>query len=211
MKHGTNHDAVRAASAILGAAMLVMASCAADLAGTPDNSGAERIAESNRLITLGVSAQQSDRPESAADYYRRALELNPNAPVAWNNLGTVMMQQGKYLDAAAALKRAAEINPDGNDARPYENLGLVYYNAGFAEQSLQYYQMSLERDANWIPSLRGTALAARKLNKADERLADVMRRGLMVETDEKWRVVFERERLRIEGSLREKDKSRAGL
>ena len=69
--------------------------------------------------------------------------------------------------------------------------------------------MALDRDANWVPALRGTALAARKLNKSDERLADVMRRGLMIETDPKWREVFQRERVRIEGALREQEKARA--
>jgi len=189
----------------LCAACLAIAGCQADL-GRQADTGADRLAESNRLVSMGVEAQHRNKLDDAIGYYRRALELNPNTPVAWNNMGTALMTQGHYLDAAAALKRAADVNPDPHDARPYENLGLVYYNAGFAEQSLQYYEMALERDANWLPALRGTALAARKLNKSNEHLAETMRRALMIETDPKWRDVFERERLRIEAQLREQNK-----
>jgi len=201
----------RAAGAVVAAGVTWLVGCAADLNNPSAMSVADRLDEANRLVALGVSAQESNDLDTALVYYKRSLELNPNAVVPWHNLGLVLMEQGHYLDAAAALKRAAEVNPDPHDARPFASLGLLYYKAGFAEQSLEYYTMSLERDPNWLPSLRGTALSAAKLNKSDQRLADVMRRGLMIETDPKWRDVFERQRLRVEGQLREKEKARVGM
>ena len=209
MKTNMTARPIHGLTTALAAAALLAVGCTADLNTGPVTTPSERLTEANRLVTQGIAAQHEGKLDTAADFYKRSIELNPNAPMAWNNLGTVLMTQGHYLDAAAALKRAAEVNPDPHDPRAFENLGLVYYNAGFAEQSLQYYEMALDRDANWVPALRGTALAARKLNKSDERLADVMRRGLMIETDPKWREVFQRERVRIEGALREQEKARA--
>lgn len=207
MKTTMTRPALRCAAAMLGAVLL--AGCTADLNQRPDDSAGQRAIEANRLLSEGVHAQKAGRLDAATDFYKRSVELNPNLSAAWNNLGIVLMEQVRYLDAAAAFKRAAEVSTDPNDARPYANLGLVYNDAGFSEQSLQYYQLALDRDPNWLPALRGTALAARKLNKSDDRLAEAMRRGLMVETDIKWRDVFERERLRIDGALREQERSRA--
>lgn len=192
----------------LGLAAAGFSGCVADLHQTADNSASERYTESSRLLQEGIAAQKAGHLDSAAEFYLRSVELNPNSYAAWNNLGTVRTEQNRFLDAAAAFKRSAEVSTDPHDARPYENLGLVYNNAGFSEQALQYYQLALDRDANWLPALRGTALAARKLNKVDERLAETMRRALMIETDEKWREIFQGERLRIEGSLREQEKTR---
>jgi hypothetical protein len=82
--------------------------------------------------------------------------------------------------------------------------------AGFAEKSLTYHQMALDRDANWLDALRGVALASKRLNKADDRILDTLKRGLMLERDPAWRTVFETERLRVEGQIREQqDPSRS--
>lgn len=192
----------------LALALAAFPGCVADLHQSADTTASERSAEASRLLGAGVDAQAHGHFDTAADFYKRSLELEPTSYVAWHNLGTVLTEQHKYLDAAAALKRSLEYCADPHDARPYSNLGLVYNNAGFSEQALQYYGLALERDANWIPALRGTALAARKMNKVDEHLAETMRRALMIETDEKWREIFQGERLRIEGSLREQEKAR---
>ncbi len=206
-RSGTSARRLGIGAAIAAAALL--GACAADLE-RPAESNADRLAEAERLTALGHEAQKDGKPSKAADFYKRAVELNPNQPAAWNNLGVVLMEIGVPMDAAAALKRGIEVNENPYDPTGYENLGMLYYNQGFAEQALLYYEMALDRQANSLPALRGTALAARKLNKYDDALADEMRRALMLETDPGWRDVFQRERLRIEAQLRERDKARAG-
>jgi tetratricopeptide (TPR) repeat protein len=198
---------VRIPACLIAVATLALAGCNMT-PDTPERLAAERAAEANRLFSEGLVAQRAGRAFDAAGYYRRAVELNPNLYAAWNNLGVVLMEQNLNLDAAASFKRALEVSDDPHDPRPYENLGLLYDNAGFSDQALEYYRLALEREPHSPAALRGTALAARRLQRGDERLAEAMRRGLMVETDPKWREVFEREKLRIEDQLRQQEKAR---
>jgi hypothetical protein len=69
------------------------------------------------------------------------------------------------------------------------------------EDSLRYYDIALERSPNYLPALRGAVKAAHLLGEADERRLDQVKRALLIETDEQWRTVFERERVRIVGRL----------
>lgn len=161
----------------------------------------ERFAEARELSLRAQKAQRAGKTDQAIDLYRRALDLQPNMRGVWNNLGNLLIEKQAYLDAVEALKREADLSPD--DPRPYSNLGLAYYRAGWAEESLRYHELALERDPYCSDSLRGVALAAQRINRADDKTAEILRRGLMVESDPQWRAVFETERLRVEGQMRE--------
>jgi tetratricopeptide (TPR) repeat protein len=144
--------------------------------------------------------EEADRLEQEAiDQYRGALAISGDMPEAWNNLGVLLMQQGDLMGSADAFAVAMEQSP--TDPRPAENLGLVYARAGWVEDSLRYYDIALERSPNYLPALRGAVKAAHLLGEADERRLDQVKRALLIETDEQWRTVFERERVRIVGRL----------
>lgn len=161
-----------------------------------------RIRESYRQFAAGQRAQKAGNLEEARGYYTQAVDNNPDLSAAWNNLGIVLMEGDKpdYLNAAASLRKAAELSP--SDPRPYENLGLVYRRAKWFEDSVRYYGMSLERDPNYLPSLRGYVLGAVEISKIDETLLEHVKRALLIETDPAWRLEFERFKLRTEGELR---------
>lgn len=59
----------------------------------------------------------------AEDYYRKALEIDPEYSYAWNNLGYVLMKQNRCDEARYALFRAIELSPEDRLAR--ENLELL--------------------------------------------------------------------------------------
>lgn len=174
---------------------------ASRVGGGPDPTPNTRMADAHQLSLRAQKAQTEGRADEAIELYRRALDLQPNMRGLWNNLGALLIERQAYLDAVEALKREAELSPD--DPRPYANIGLAYKEAGFADSMLRYHLMALERDPNWIDSLRGVAQAARRLNKADEKIEETLKRGLMLERDPVWRSVFETERLRVEGQIKE--------
>ncbi|MBK7403831.1 MAG: hypothetical protein IPJ41_04150 [Phycisphaerales bacterium] len=143
----------------------------------------------------------------AVEQYRDALNISGDMPEAWNNLGALLVVQGDLMPAADAFTIAMQQSP--TDPRPCENLGLVYNRAGWAEESLKYYDLALDRSANYLPALRGSIQQASLLGLADEtRLANV-RRALMLEQDDRWRDLFDREQLRITGRM-ETDKRGVG-
>jgi tetratricopeptide (TPR) repeat protein len=172
-----------------------------EVAPTPN----ERTAEAFKLSLRGQEAQKAGKADQAIDLYRRALELQPNMRGTWNNLGVLLMKKHAYLDAISALKHEADLSPD--DPRPCTNIGVAYLEAGYAEESLRYHLMALDRDPNWVEAIRGVALASRRLNKADEKIAEILKRGLLLEQDPAWRSVLETERMRVEAMLKEQQEN----
>jgi tetratricopeptide (TPR) repeat protein len=62
-------------------------------------------------------------PEEALSACEQATELEPEVAIAWDNLGAVLEQLGRYEDALAALNRAVTLTP--NDANIWYNVGVV--------------------------------------------------------------------------------------
>lgn len=153
----------------------------------------------NRAREAGRIGEADRLGEEAISRYRDALSTSRELPEAWNNLGYLLMQQKDYLQAADAFSVAMEMSPA--DPRPATNLGLVYFKAGWIEDSLQYYERALERSPNHPPALRGAIKASHLLSLADQKGLDRVRRALLVDRDETWRAFYEREKIRIEGRM----------
>jgi tetratricopeptide (TPR) repeat protein len=126
----------------------------------------------------GAAAQQRGDLESAAEAYRRAIEIEPRFAEAHANLGAVLARLGRYEEAVLSDERALAINPKLTAARL--NLGLAHYRAGAlgaavvafqavhdaepsllqARQLLGLVLVELGRDADAIPHLETSAQAA---------------------------------------------------
>lgn len=181
-----------------------LGACAGHTTRAQDDAGANR-AEAMRLLGEAQRAQTAGDMPKAQDLYIAALKLEPAAGAGWNNLGLVFMKQGKAMEAAEAFKQAADRLP--GDPRPYENLGLVYGERSHAEESMKYYLLSLERDPNWLASLRGLSVQTRKLGVADHTIMDALDRAVMLDNDPQWRPVLERERMRVRAMLDAREKA----
>lgn len=165
---------------------------------------AERAAqarERGRLEEAGRLERQ------AIEEYRKALAISGDMADAWNNLGVLLMHQNDLVSAADAFTIAMQQSP--TDPRPAANLGLVYDRAGWAEESLKFYDMAIERSPSYLPALRGAIKSAHLLGQADEERLVQVRRALLIETDERWHEFFEREQVRITGRL-ESDRRAVG-
>ncbi|HZW10666.1 MAG TPA: tetratricopeptide repeat protein [Phycisphaerales bacterium] len=155
--------------------------------------------KAERAESRGREDEAGDLREQAIAEYREALTVSGEMPDAWNNLGVLLMQQEDLVGAADAFTMAMQLSP--TDPRPAENLGLVYARAGWAEESLKYYDLALERSPDRLQALRGALKAAHLLGQADERRLDQVRRALLMESEEAWRDFFAREQVRISGRL----------
>lgn len=87
----------------------------------------------NRHLTQGELNQ-------AADCYRDALRLNPNFAEAYNNLGYVLRQQGRFAEATAMLDMALAINPDLGPA--HLNQGIVAATSGRHDAAEQFFRQA---------------------------------------------------------------------
>ena len=76
----------------------------------------------------GLRAETAKDYAGAAAAFRRALELRPAYPEAWNGLGHALRSQGNYAGSLAAYDEALRLRPDFPEALEY--LGEVYVELG---------------------------------------------------------------------------------
>ena len=89
---------------------------------------------------------KTDQPDCLDQGHPQTIEVNQTDADAYNNLGSVLVGQGKLEEAAQAYHCALEINP--NDADTYNNLGSVLVGRGKLEEAVQAYRQALEINPN---------------------------------------------------------------
>lgn len=153
----------------------------------------------------GESLRQSEKYAEAAEAYKQALAAKSDLGAVWVNYGVCLMEVGDFMPARDAFLKAADLLP--SDPTPFENLGTLYHLRGYDDKALEYYKLSLEKDANWLQSLRGSVVAAKNLRIADDGCKDRLDRAIMLEKDAKFLSMMQTERFRIEAALKAKDKN----
>ena len=74
--------------------------------------------------------------------YTRAINLDPQHELAYNNLGVVYYKKQNDEKALENFKNAIAIN--SNFAEPYNNIGVIYYNQGKLQLAKDYFKKSCE-------------------------------------------------------------------
>jgi tetratricopeptide (TPR) repeat protein len=92
------------------------------------------------------------RVEEAEVLFRRAIALRPDLPDAYFNLGTALVLQGRYAEAAAPRRSYMERVP--RSASGPERLGLAYLLDGRYEAAAPLLREALQRKPS-APGLRG--------------------------------------------------------
>lgn len=90
------------------------------------------------------AAARSDAPVAV---YEGWIEANPDSPLlwaAWFNLGVVLAQTGRPVEAARAYETTLALQPSLHSAAI--NLGLLYEGAGQPEQALAVWTRALQPD-----------------------------------------------------------------
>lgn len=96
------------------------------------------------FLYLGMAAGAVGEVDDAVAAYRRAIELDPNAPAGYNNLAWMLQRHGGSLDEAATLaERAVGIEPK---PRYLDTLSRVYEAQGRADDALHAITRALEAD-----------------------------------------------------------------
>ncbi len=91
---------------------------------------------------IGVAYDMMGDPDLAQESYRNGLHRSADDLTLVSNLGLSLALQGKYREAIAALRRAADL--PGASARHRQNLALAYGLAGFTDQAAQIARMDLD-------------------------------------------------------------------
>jgi tetratricopeptide (TPR) repeat protein len=107
----------------------------------------------NLLLKVG-------RLEEGLAQYELALELDPESPWLWNNLGVANQALRRYSKAKRAYSRAIAISP--NYAMAYYNLGVVYDLRGNYSRALDHYQRAIELDPELLDLRKNPQVASNR-------------------------------------------------
>ena len=83
------------------------------------------------ITMVGIILSLQNQPEQARAQYERALSIEPEAPVAANNLAWDNVVRGGNLDVALQLAQTAKAKLP-NNAEVSDTLGWIYYKKGLA-------------------------------------------------------------------------------
>ena len=106
------------------------------------------------LVVLVAEALEHDRAGDlgrAEQIWQHILEINPNYAAAYNFLGYLYLNQGRYDEAEAAMRRYAFVAPDL--ANPHDSLGDVLSTVGRYEEAEAEYRTALAKDPSFYYSL----------------------------------------------------------
>ena len=93
---------------------------------------------------IGVALVNADRLDEAAEYFQRAVDLQPDYSEAWAHLGDVLARQGRAADSLALLRRAVAARPNDPSAR--DALGRALAEAGRVDEALACMREAVRLD-----------------------------------------------------------------
>ena len=89
---------------------------------------------------FGVQAEMRGAVDSARASYRKAIEIDPNEPINWFNLGNVL-REDKPEEAREAYERAIALDPTHLDS--YNNLGMTYRDLDRTADAIEVFERAL--------------------------------------------------------------------
>jgi protein O-mannosyl-transferase len=98
--------------------------------------------------------------------WRTSLAANPDAPMAWLNLGLTLASQGRDDEAIACFHRSAEIRPGDAEAR--NDAGWALVNAGFPAAAVPLLEEVLRLKPDHAEAHNTLGNALRRLGRLDE-------------------------------------------
>jgi tetratricopeptide (TPR) repeat protein len=112
-----------------------------------------------RCLAVAIELVDSHRPVEALIACDRALEQEPNSPIAWGRKGFVLNELRRHAEALAACDRAIEL--DSKRSEDWNNKGYALQELGRHAEALAAYDRAIELNPNvaitW--SNKGSALS----------------------------------------------------
>ena len=96
---------------------------------------------------------RSRSPEKSAEYYEKALELDPDYAAALNELGLLYMTMGRNDEAIELLKRQVAVSPDNPNA--LDSLAEAFFHMGRLDESFAKYKEVVQAHPEFFGSYMG--------------------------------------------------------
>ena len=97
---------------------------------------------------------------------QHAVNLLPNSAGGWSQLGVILAKQKKYKDAAAAFRRAFQLNPE--DVWSLQNLAQSLNDLGQHEEAIREYRHALAVKPRFGPAWLGLGQIFEEMGRKTE-------------------------------------------
>jgi Flp pilus assembly protein TadD len=96
------------------------------------------------LVFLGSLEQSRNNTARAEELYRKALQVQPDHPMAANNLAYLLLEQGRDIDVAVSLAQVARRGmPDSPVSA--DTLAWAYYHKGTYQLAIDLLEEALKK------------------------------------------------------------------
>ena len=102
-------------------------------------------------------------PDGAMAAFEKALEIQPGFAMAHRDLGMILLQKGRYKEAATHLEQAAELGLA--HAKLYNFLGIAYSRTGRYQDAVRVYTKALDKEPDFAEAHLNLSYVYEKLNR----------------------------------------------
>lgn len=129
-----------------------------------------RVAGGCLLLTLGGLAwRQSSLYANPQTLYLATIAGNPGCGAAHNNLGNILLQNGRVDEAIVHFEKAVELQPDMAD--PRDSLGTALLEKGRVDEAIAQFQSALEIQPDYALTYYDLGSAFLRQGRLDEAIS----------------------------------------
>jgi tetratricopeptide (TPR) repeat protein len=121
------------------------------------------------LALLAILTWRQSAMTDIETLWQTTIERNPNAWIAHDTLGAVLLQKGQPNEAIAHFRKVLEINPNSVDAQA--NLGDALLQKGEVDEAIAQYRMALQIRPDDAPAHYNLGNALLQKRQVDEAIA----------------------------------------
>lgn len=119
------------------------------------------------LLGLGMSTwRQAGIYKNAETLWTDTVAKNPNASMAYNNLGDVLVNQGRFLEAIVECRISLRIDP--RNPEPYNNLGTALARAGRIPEAIKQCEQALRIKPDYAQAHNNLGNIFLQIGRSDE-------------------------------------------
>lgn len=118
----------------------------------------EGVKTADEHYLMGNALYSFGQPGNATEEYRMAVQLNPDYPEAWNNLGIALTRLERHEEALSALENATRTNP--SDPEAWYNKGYSLGKLGRYKEEADAYQEAVRIRPNMTRAWRNIGVGA---------------------------------------------------
>ncbi|MFC1474626.1 tetratricopeptide repeat protein [bacterium] len=104
------------------------------------------------LSNLGIVAARQGRQTMAVKFFKEAVEIQPNAPLAHLNLGIALIKMGRFTASETSFRNCLIIDPNNQHAHLY--LAVVLHQTGRRREALKHCDDILKMEPGSKRALR---------------------------------------------------------